>query len=79
MSTRKLTIIFIVSIIFAAIGYDIYAISRDGTEASISHIIIEWSYKYPIFTFLFGLLCGHLFWRVRGGDILRKIEDNTRK
>lgn len=79
MNIRMVTQIFIALLIIVAIGYDIFAMMEGGTEASISHVVIEWSYKYPIATFASGLLCGHLFWRVRGGKILREIEDNTRK
>ena len=79
MGIKKMTVIFI-AIAFAAIAiYDVYAIVNGGTEASISHTMIVWTYKYPIFTFLMGVVCGHLFWRVRGGTEMRKIEDDTRK
>lgn len=78
MNIRSITSIVILSAVVILLGYDVFAIYKGGTEASISHMVIEWSYKYPIFTFSFGVLCGHFFWRVRGGKILRKIEDNTR-
>ena len=56
-------------IVLAILGYDVIAIANGGTEASISSIIITWSYKMPFFTFCAGffpgVLVGHLFWRMR--------------
>lgn len=61
---RKWTIIFIAVVIIAIAVYDVFIIAEAGTEASISHILIEWSYKFPAFTFLMGFTMGHLFWRM---------------
>lgn len=65
------------------IGYDVYAIGEGGTEASISYMIFEWSYKYPIFTFCAGLipgvLVGHFFWRIRDTEGTKIISDNSRE
>lgn len=54
--------IFIIGLIVAIAGFDAYLIIGDGTDASISNQIIEWSYEYPAFTFLTGFTMGHLFW-----------------
>jgi hypothetical protein len=62
---KKYAAIFIGVVIIAIAIYDIIAISAGGTEASISHMMITWSYKYPAFTFLMGFTMGHLFWRMR--------------
>lgn len=63
--------------------YDIYAISKGGTEASISFMMYSWAYKYPIFTFSCGffpgVLVGHFFWRIRDTEETKKISDNSRK
>lgn len=63
--------------------YDIYAISKGGTEASISFVIYEWSYKFPIFTFFCGFipggLVGHFFWRIRDTKTTKEISDQSRK
>lgn len=65
MNFKKITSLLIgIVIVFLSI-YDIFAIMKEGTEASISHTIVVWSYKFPAFTFGFGFLCGHFFWRVR--------------
>lgn len=65
MNWRKYTVYFIGFMILSIAIYDVVAISQGGTEASISHVMIEWSYKHPVFTFMFGFVSGHLFWRVR--------------
>ena len=62
---KKYTALFILLIIVLIALYDTYAIVVGGTEASVSHMIIVWSYNYPAFTFLFGFAMGHLFWRMR--------------
>lgn len=49
---------------------DTYFIMTGGTEASISHQIITWSYEFPAFTFLMGFAMGHLFWKIR--DVKKK-------
>lgn len=65
MDYRKLTKYVVSGSALALIGYDAFVISEAGTGASISMIIIEWSYKYPLVTLCAGILTGHLFWRVR--------------
>jgi hypothetical protein len=56
---------FIIIMIAAIAIFDVYVIATGGTEASISHTIILWSYDYPAFSFLSGFTAGHLFWRMR--------------
>jgi len=87
MNIKTKTAIFVVSstLIFALalLVYDIYAINEGGTEASISFMIYQWSYKYPLFTFLSGLipgiLAGHFFWRIRDTETTKQISDDSRK
>lgn len=63
----------------ALIVFDVYVFMDGGTEATISHTILVWSYKYPFFTFTCGFLMGHLFWRIRDTKITKIISDNSRK
>jgi len=65
MNIKKMTLFFIIACIFVIIIYDVYAIYIGGTEASISSTIIVWSYNMPLVPFAAGVLCGHLFWRMR--------------
>lgn len=69
---KKYTPYFVGIIAIAIIIYDAVALIKGGTEASISHLMIVWSYEYPIFTFVMGVLAGHLFWRVRETKDLSK-------
>ena len=39
--------------------------STDGVSVSVSAWIDEMSHRYPILPFLFGVLCGHLFFGVK--------------
>lgn len=84
---KKKTPIFVfVSIALMAIAwlvYDVIAINEGGTEASISFMFYEWSYKYPIFTFMCGWLSGglsmHFFWRIRDTQTTKRLSDATRQ
>jgi hypothetical protein len=87
MSIKSKTVIFVfVSIGLLAVSwlvFDIYAINEGGTEASISFMIYEWSYKYPLFTlmcgFIPGFLGGHFFWRIRDTETTKRLSDESRK
>lgn len=64
MSWKQWTVYFTL-ITFAAIGvWDVWVISQEGTEASISYLLIHWAYDYPAFPFTMGFVMGHLFWQL---------------
>ena len=75
MNWKRYTIIFIATMFIAIAAYDVLTISQGGMETSISHTMIEWSYKYPIFTFLMGVVCGHLFWRMSDTKATKEITE----
>lgn len=76
MNWKKITVIFIIATIIAIAVYDVITITNGGVETSISHTMIEWGYKYPIFTFMMGLTMGHLFWRMRDTKETSQISKN---
>lgn len=65
MKAKTMTAIFIAVVIVAIIVYDVYIILTAGKAASISWVLIEYSYDAPVFTFLIGFVCGHVFWRMK--------------
>jgi hypothetical protein len=68
---KKITTIFIaVSILIIAV-FDLWVIQSYGKQESISAYIIRWSHEYPSIPFLFGFLCGHLFWSMKKKDIYK--------
>lgn len=69
------TRIFILVIIAAIIIYDVYIAIVGGTGTTISHEMIIWAYKYPIFPFAMGIVFGHLFWRMPSTPETKKIEE----
>lgn len=75
--TTKLVTLLIVALIIIVLIYDAVAIHFGGTEASISSLIITSSYQMPFMVFcigfFLGILCGHLFWRMRGNNETKKI------
>lgn len=70
---KKWTQIFVGGLIAVITIYDVFALIKGGTEASISYLLITWSYKYPMLPFTMGVLCGHLFWRMRDTEGTRKL------
>lgn len=53
-------------IVVASVGvavYDIIAAFAPGNWRTVSDVIGEWSFRWPILPFMAGLLTGHLFWR----------------
>lgn len=57
------TKVFIFAFIFIAIVYDVFAMKKSGSDATISVVTYTWSRgKYgPILVFALGALCYHLF------------------
>jgi hypothetical protein len=47
-------------------GIDVVLYLWGGVPATISAWISETSREFPILPFAAGVLCGHLFWQVRG-------------
>lgn len=79
MSLKTKTALLMVITAIVWIVYDVWALAEGGTEVSISHLIMELSYKSPAFTFACGFLCGHFFWRIRDTKTTKKLSDDTRK
>lgn len=76
---KRYTVIFICLTILSIAAYDVLAILQGGLDSSISATLIEWSYKYPAFTFLVGFTMGHIFWRYRDTETTRKISESTKE
>lgn len=51
----------LLGVVFVLLVYDGYAAFRWGIWWTISRQILDLSYRYPFIPFLFGGLCGHLF------------------
>jgi len=64
------TQLIVAMVIVGLIGYDAYTIIYSGIETSVSQIIIEWCYEYPIFTFSLGVLFGHLVWQMKKKKVI---------
>lgn len=76
MKFKKHTYVFIVAIIVLIAIWDVYVLVWGGPESSISHIMINWAYDYPVFSFVMGFVMGHLFWRM-GGRIKEGTKDDN--
>ena len=81
MNIKKMTVYVTLSIpayLLVVLGYDVFAIGKGGTEASISSLIITMSYKMPFAVFMTGLFngifVGHLFWRMKPNKDTKEID-----
>jgi len=63
MTWRTRTAIFCVLVLAVCIAWDILARVFGGEGATISWLVIDSAYRWPILSFAAGVLCGHLFWR----------------
>lgn len=71
---KKATLIFVILVIVAIVVYDVWAITHGGTEGTVSYLLHDWAYEYPIFTFSMGVVMGHLFWQMRKTRHTKKLE-----
>jgi hypothetical protein len=78
---KKITVYVSISIpiiILLILGYDAIAIMNEGSESSISSLIIVASHEHPLIPaiscFFFGLLSGHLWWRMKPNRDTQKID-----
>ena len=59
--STKFKTTWVVGIVAVALGvWDLYA--RRFAEGTISEIFLSSAKQSPLLPFLFGVLCGHLFW-----------------
>ena len=76
--TKIVTYLVIPLLIALVLVYDVIAIFKGGTEASISSIIITMAYEFPLLPYLggffTGLLAGHFFWRMRTNEDTKEID-----
>ncbi len=77
-TTKIVTYGLIPFLVLLILIYDVYAILVSGTDASISALIINASYKMPFMTFMLGfingVLVGHLFWRMKPNSMTVEID-----
>lgn len=62
MNWKRITLIVTSLFVVAMIGYDVFAVIKGGTDATISAVVLHWSKEYLIIPFALGALMGHLFW-----------------
>ena len=79
MKWKQYTLIFVIVIFSSILVYDVIAIMSGGTEASISHLLNVWSYKFPAFTFFMGFLAGHIFWRTSPTKEMIELEKKVKE
>jgi len=64
MKGIKITQYFLVAVVLAFIFFDGAIIFKYGKDASISQVLIDYSYSYPVGVLAIGIVLGHLFWRM---------------
>jgi len=78
MSPRNATICFIIVVVVAIFAYDAYTIISHGVDTSISQVLIDWAYEFPVTSFLMGFVMGHLYWKISEKKEV-KVEPKRRK
>jgi hypothetical protein len=65
--TGVILAIVLLSALFAAGLWDLVALftARDGAN-TVSYYLSKWSRQFPIGTFAFGIIIGHLLWQIPG-------------
>jgi hypothetical protein len=62
-ATRWKTAWVIGVIVLVLIGWDVYAaFFTKGNGDTISEVVLAAAQRRPVFSFLVGVVCGHLFW-----------------
>lgn len=64
METQTITTIITIAAAVILIGWDIYAVWKDGGKATISYIIANAGRRNRMIPFVFGVLMGHFFWPI---------------
>jgi len=59
----RMLVVFIVAVVAA---WDVYVIYQGQQEATFSVVLYESSRRWPVIPFVFGFLCGHVFWQIYG-------------
>jgi hypothetical protein len=61
--TRRITIVLLIALAVALIGWDIYAQATvPDSSATISRVVLAWAQQHPALPFALGFLMGHLLW-----------------
>lgn len=80
--TKIVTFGVIPLLIVLILVFDVFAIVKGGTEASISSLLIIWAYKMPFGVYMIGLtngiLVGHLFWRMKGNSDTKDLDQKAK-
>lgn len=66
MTPRTRTIAVIWTVVAGTLGYDLYTLLKDGSDTTISAVIIETSKDWLIIPVIVGILVGHLFFQMGG-------------
>lgn len=64
MTPHNRTIAVIWTVVVGTLGYDLYTLLKDGSDTTISAVIIETSKDWLIIPVVFGVLIGHLFFQM---------------
>ncbi len=64
MDYASITKVLILLIVLLVVLWDAYVIFIGHQEATFSVILYESARRWPIISFVLGLVCGHLFWQV---------------
>ena len=65
MKARTITSISILTIIVGLLGLEGWLLSNNEKNDTISEVVQDTIFKWPVIGFLLGLLCGHFVWPIK--------------
>lgn len=63
--TRLITSIVVIVATAALVVYDIVIVIEPTPGDTISAVLLNWAHRYPVVSWLWGGLAGHLFWPMK--------------
>ena len=62
MKARTVTVIALVACAAVLLAWEVYTLVNGETGDTISAVIMDAAYRWPLVPFVAGLLMGHFFW-----------------
>lgn len=62
---KMMTIYFSIAALIIILAFDGWVMLQHGQEATISWMVISYSYDQPLVPFLAGVVCGHFWWQLK--------------
>lgn len=69
MDYTAVTRLIICFIVFVVAAWDAFLMLKGHNDATFSVVLYRAAREFPVIPFVFGVLCGHIFWQVYSSRI----------